>query len=146
MVSPPRTHRVGGGASGTAGEDFDRAAKTSAFRVGQDLVGRVWKSGDILDVPDLWTMPAYARRDAARLGGVRAGVFVPVTAFGQRIAVLDWYAPSSGHVSDRRRDTLAAVVRVMTRVAERLIDQARSRAPRPSAPDRTAGSRCPRPS
>lgn len=127
MVSPPRTHRVGGGASGTAGEDFDRAAKTSAFRVGQDLVGRVWKSGDILDVPDLWTMPAYARRDAARLGGVRAGVFVPVTAFGQRIAVLDWYAPSSGHVSDRRRDTLAAVVRVMTRVAERLIDQARSR-------------------
>jgi|GEM_PF-6144426 len=125
--SPRRQRIVVGGTSGTAGKDFDEATREAAFRVGQDLVGRVWKTGTVLDVPDLWTMPAYVRRDAARLGGVRAGVFVPVTAFGQRIAVLDWYAPSAGHVSDRRRDTLAAVVRVMTRVTERLIDQERSR-------------------
>ncbi len=126
--SPRRQRIVAGGQTNSAGASFDDATHASAFKIGQDLVGRVWKSGEVLDVPDLWTEPAYARRDAARQGGVRAGVFVPVTAFGQRIAVLEWYAPSAGHVSDRRRDTLASVVRVMTRVTERLIDQERSRA------------------
>lgn len=125
----PRAERmVVGRAYGDVGAAFREATHRARYRPGECLVGRCWQSGEIRSVGDLWALPGYTRRDAARSGGVRAVIVLPVTAFGERIAVLDWYAPSSGHVSDRRMDTLHAIVRVMTRVTERLIDKERSAA------------------
>jgi methyl-accepting chemotaxis protein len=125
----PRTDRVVVGAAfGDVGPAFREATHKARYRAGECLVGRCWQSGEIRSVGDLWALPGYTRRDAARSSGVRAAIILPVTAFGERIGVLDWYAPSSGHVSDRRMDTLHAITRVMTRVTERLIDKERSAA------------------
>lgn len=124
---PRRERIVLGGDHGDVDRAFKDAAATTAYRLGEGLVGRVWQSREVRDVPDLWTLPGFRRKDAAKAARVRAAVCVPVLAFGEPIAVLDWYAPSAGHVSDRRRDTLHAIVRVMRRVSERLLDQLHSR-------------------
>ncbi len=92
------------------------------FPPGVGLPGRVWVTKEAAWVPDVVSEPTFVRTEAARLLGLRAALWVPVTERGELLAVLEFFV-GEPRAEDER------LVRVVSTVAAQLgVVMARKRA------------------
>jgi PAS domain S-box-containing protein len=82
-------------------EEFDALTRGVYLRPGEGFVGRVWVTGEPVQVPDLTTSPDTARRDLVDALGVRSELAFAARGREGTLAVLSFYAfeprePSEG--------------------------------------------------
>jgi len=73
-------------------EAFQAASRTVRFTPGLGVPGRAWSSKQRVWAQDIGSDEAFVRRDAARAGGLKSAMAVPVLAGSEVVAVLEFVA------------------------------------------------------
>jgi methyl-accepting chemotaxis protein len=98
--------------SGEVGEDFQRITRTSRFRKGEGLNGRVWNQGDLFHVAELGELTDCVRAPVALRAGIHAGVCLPLTNADQIVGTMDFFSLHSVEMTPARIEVLRTIGRV----------------------------------
>ena len=108
--------------SGDAGPEFRKVTLEATFAEGVGLSGRAWRTRDLVFVADLSELTDCVRAPAAGRVGVKSGVCLPITAHGQVIGTMDFFATETLHPSPSRLDALRTVGALVSQAIERLAE------------------------
>ena len=106
--------------SGTIGGDFRRASIASPPREGDGLVGRAWRSRDVVIVPDLASLPDFPRAESASRLGLVSGACLPLVLGGEAVGALEFFSDEPVKASPERLDALRSIARLISWSIERL--------------------------
>ncbi|HEX7940805.1 MAG TPA: ATP-binding protein, partial [Gemmatimonadaceae bacterium] len=88
---------------------FAAATREARFARGTELPGRVWQTGDTVWVPDLATHESFARGEAAREEGLRAGFGFPIKVGDDVLGVVECFARETRPPEEDLLPTLATI-------------------------------------
>jgi putative methionine-R-sulfoxide reductase with GAF domain len=108
--------------SGSMDEEFRRVARGAALTEGAGLPGSAWRGRDLVFVSDLAEV-GDPRAMAARRGGVRGGMCLPITRGDRVIGALDFFTTEPVESSESR---ITAFRDVQQLVSQRLDNQYRA--------------------
>ena len=100
-------------------EEFRVLSRDSIFEQGTGLPGRVWASRQSLWVRDVTLDMNFPRAEAARRGGLKAGLGVPILSGDEVIAVLEFFLSEPRDEDERLVKVIAAVAMQIGLVIER---------------------------
>ncbi len=106
-------------------EEFRRVTAESRFREGEGLNGQAWQTRELVFVPDLGEMRSCSRAPAARRGGLKSGVCMPILLGGRVAGTMDFFTQERLTLSDARIDVLRNVGRLVSQALERVDQQNR---------------------
>lgn len=110
--------------SGTVAPEFGQATHDARYDEGTGLSGNVWRSKDIVFVPNLGALTDCPRREAAQKAGVQSGVCFPITVNGKPIGTMDFFVLDHIELSLERIDILRAVGKFISESIGRFRQQA----------------------
>ena len=116
--------------SGHVNAEFERVTLSTAFVEGQGIVGRAWRSHDLVFVRDLAEVDDCPRAPVARRAGVRSGVCFPLVWQGRVQATMDFFTTVYLEPVPSRLEALRTVGVVVSQALEAiaLADVERARA------------------
>ncbi|EMA46907.1 GAF domain-containing protein [Halobiforma nitratireducens] len=122
-----------------AWRDFVRITKTTSFRPGEGLPGRVWVTEDSEWIHDVSEQPPerYIRTEIAERSDFKAAYGVPVVADGRKVGVLAYYVTEPRFPDEKLRavaDSMAAAL------GQRIALERRGEAATGEVADRSWGS------
>ena len=106
--------------SGTIDGDFRRASIASPPQEGSGLVGRAWRSCDVVIVPDLAGLTDFERAESASRLGLVSGACLPLVVGGEAVGALEFFSDEPVKASPERIDALRSVGRLISWSIERL--------------------------
>ena len=121
--------------SGSVNEDFRKVTLEAAFKEGEGLSGRAWRTRDLVFVADLGEMHDCVRAPVARKAGVKSGVCLPIRVHDKVIGTLDFFALETLDPAPERLAALRSVGNLVSAAIERIED---SRAAKEAAADMAA--------
>lgn len=101
--------RVLWSASGHDLSGFEAVTRSLRPRRGVCLPGRAWQAGEPINVLDVQAYPAYARRDAAGLSGLRGAVAIPALHGDEVLAVVEITSRAATGLGGRMMLSLRAI-------------------------------------
>jgi diguanylate cyclase (GGDEF)-like protein/PAS domain S-box-containing protein len=99
---------------------FVEITKTTEFKRGEDLPGRVLASGEPAWIADLPTDPNFPRAAALRECGIKSGFALPVLAERQVVAVLEFFTDETAAPDQSLLPVLLQIGTSLGRVFERV--------------------------
>ncbi|MGO9599759.1 MAG: methyl-accepting chemotaxis protein [Isosphaeraceae bacterium] len=97
---------------GSASDEFRRVYKDARFREGEGLVGRAWRSRDLVFVPDLGDLRDSCLTPVAQRAGVRSGISFPIVLEGKFVGAMDFFATETMALSQDRLEVLRDIGRL----------------------------------
>jgi DNA-binding CsgD family transcriptional regulator/PAS domain-containing protein len=89
--------------------DLESATRKLRLRVGECLVGRVWSTGEPINLPDIHRQNSFSRCDAARRAGLNGAVAVAAIHDDEVLAVVELLSRDAGRLGRRLMLTLRAI-------------------------------------
>ena len=102
-------------APGLDASDWQAAARTVRFRLGEGLPGRCWAERETIVSTDVTRDPRVSRHEAVNTLGIHSALVIPAVLEEQTIAVLAFYSPEHRDAGARLRATLNAIGRDLGR-------------------------------
>ncbi len=106
--------------SGSVGGDFRRASIASRPREGEGLVGRAWRSCDVIIEPDLASLADFDRSGPASKLRIRSGACLPLILGGEVIGALEFFSDEPLTTSAERIEAIRNLGRLISWSIERL--------------------------
>lgn len=100
-------------------EEFIRESDRIAFKVGQEIPGRVMESARSIWISDAPNHPDYLRRDLAAREGLKTGIFIPVLIQEHVAAVLEFYSTREREEDPELLGVLSQIGMLLGRTLER---------------------------
>ncbi len=97
--------------SGRVDDDFRRAGRERRYTPGSGLVGRAWRSRELVAFDDLGELSDCPRAEAAERAGLIAGVALPLVQGTSVRGVVDFYAPGADAFTPARLEALRTLGR-----------------------------------
>ncbi len=95
--------------TGVGSAEFLEHTRSTTFRAGVGLPGRILASGESRWISDVTTDANFPRADSARLAGLRSGVGVPIVVAGRVEGVIEFFRREVGRPDQQVIDTLASL-------------------------------------
>lgn len=108
--------------SGTVNAEFAAITRSSTFRKGVGLSGRVWQAEDVVFTPDIGEVSDCVRAPVARIAGVRAGICIPIFLDRNVIGTMDFFSNRSVELTEDRLAVFRAVGRLVSKALQTLRD------------------------
>lgn len=99
---------------GTVSPEFRRVTENASFAKGTGLNGKAWLNKDIVFVANLATVTDCVRAPSAQHAGVKSGIALPITMYGEVIGTVDFFTTREISLSKERMEALRAVGRVLS--------------------------------
>ena len=106
--------------SGTVNPEFAAVTAAASFAKGVGLSGRTWDRMELVFVEDLGQVTDCVRAPVATKAGVRSGVCLPITAEGQFVGTMDFFALETLTLSADRTEALRNVAALVSEAMERV--------------------------
>ncbi len=105
---------------GTVSQEFRRVTETSSFARGVGLNGKAWLNKDLVFVQNLASVTDCVRAPSAQIAGVKSGVALPITMYGEVIGTIDFFVTREITLTKERAEALRAVARTLSSTLQQL--------------------------
>ena len=106
--------------SGEVNQEFAAITRTSSFRKGVGLSGRVWAKEDVVFASDIGEVTDCVRAPVARKAGVRSGICIPIFLDGSLFGTMEFFTARTVELSEDRLTVFRTVSRLVSGALTRL--------------------------